>query len=150
MQLSDEIITLKCVMYDRSFSEAYVAPNVPYSTQGIAIIAIILAVVGAFAFVPARDPSKVIPGVACSVMSETEIGAVMGSPVRLSPTTGTVCRYVATEGDQERSVLVIAHREVTPHPRVAYAVEVVEPSAQVASNEQHRLISMIPGHLAER
>jgi hypothetical protein len=137
-------------MYDRNYSDAYVAPNVPYSTQGIAVIAIILAIVGVFAFVPARDPSKVIPGVACSVMSETEIGAVIGSPVRLSPTTGTVCRYVATEGDNERSVLVIASREVTPHPRVAYSVEVVEPNAQVASKEQHRLVSLIPGHIAQR
>jgi hypothetical protein len=137
-------------MYERTYSDAYVAPNVPYSTQGLAIIAIILVIVAAFAFVPARDPSKVIPGVACSVMSETEIAAVVGSPVRLSPTTGTVCRYVATAGNTERSVLVIASREETPHPRLAYSVEVVEPNAQLASNEQHRLMTLIPGHLAQR
>lgn len=114
------------------------------------MVAIILAAMAAFAFVPARDPSKVIPGVACSVISEVEIGSVLGSPVRLSPSTGSVCRYVSTEGGSQRSVLVIAHRENTPQPRTAYRVEVVEPSAQLASNEQHRLLTMIPGHLAQR
>jgi hypothetical protein len=45
---------------------------------------------------------------------------------------------------------VIAHREVTPHPRTSYRVEVVEPSVQLASNEQQRLLTLIPGHLAQR
>ncbi|MGH7715258.1 MAG: hypothetical protein ACREML_04595, partial [Vulcanimicrobiaceae bacterium] len=122
----------------------------PYSTQGLAAVAIILAIMAAFAFIPARDPSKVIPGIACSVISETAISAVLGAPVRLSPTTGSVCRYVATEGDEARSVFVIAHPEVTPYPRTAYQIEVVEPSVQLASNERHRLLTLIPGHLAER
>jgi len=106
----------------------------------------------AFAFAPARDPSKVIPGVACSVLSESEIANVVGTPVRLSPTTGTVCRYVATESDKERAVTVIARREISPHPRVAYTVEVTEPQneAQLASNERHRLVALIPGHVAQR
>ncbi len=146
------MITLICNMYERNYSEPYVGPNVPYSTQGLAIIAIIVAVVAAFAFAPPRDPSKVIPGVACSVLSETEISAVVGTPMRLSPTTGTVCRYVATQSDKERSVMVIARREVTPHPRVAYTVEVVEPerAAQLASHEKSRLVALIPGHVAQR
>jgi hypothetical protein len=137
-------------MYERNYSEPYVGPQVPYSTQGLAVITIIVAMLAAFAFVPARDPSKVIPGVACSVLSETEISSVVGTPVRLSPTTGTLCRYVATEASNERSVMVIATREVTPHPRVAYTVDVVEPSPQLASYEKSRLVALIPGHVAQR
>ncbi len=139
-------------MYERNYSEPYVGPQVPYSTQGLSVIAIIVAILAAFAFAPARDPSKVVPGVACSILSETEISAVVGTPMRLSPTTGTVCRYTATESDKERSVMVIARREVTPHPRVAYTVEVVEPQqdVQLASHEKSRLVALIPGHVAQR
>ena len=139
-------------MYERNYAEPYVGPEVPYSTQGLAIIAIIVAVLAAFAFAPPRDPSKVIPGLACSVLSETEISAVVGTPMRLSPTTGTACRYMATEGNTERSVMVIAHRDVTPHPRVTYTVEVIEPEGdvQVASSEKGRLVALIPGHVAQR
>jgi len=139
-------------MYERNYSEPYVGPHIPYSTQGLSIIAIIVAVLAAFAFAPPRDPSKVIPGVACSVLSETEISSVVGTPMRLSPTTGSVCRYVGTESDKERSVVVIARRELTPHPRVAYTVEVVEPehAVQLASHEKSRLVALIPGHVAQR
>ena len=137
-------------MYERNYSEPYVGPQVPYSTQGLSVIAIIVAILAAFAFAPARDPSKVIPGVACSVLSETEISSVVGTPVRLSPTTGTVCRYVSTESNTDRTVMVIARRELTPQPRVAYTVEVVEPSPQLASDEKARLVALIPGHVAQR
>lgn len=146
------MFTLICNMYERNYSEPYVGPQIPYSTQALATIAIIVAVLAAFAFAPPRDPSKVIPGVACSVLSESEISAVVGATMRLSPTTGTVCRYVGTINDKERSVVVIARREISPHPRVAYTVEVVEPErdVQLASNEKSRLVALIPGHVAQR
>lgn len=146
------MFTLICNMYERNYSEPYVGPQIPYPTQGLAVIAIIVAILAAFAFTPPRDPSKVIPGLACSVISETEISAVVGTPMRLSPTTGTVCRYVGTEAGKQHSVLVIARRELMPHPRVAYTVEVVEPErdVQLASNEESRLVALIPGHVAQR
>ncbi len=146
------MITLICNMYERNYTEPYVGPQIPYSTQGLAVVAIIVAMLAAFVFTTPRDPSKVIPGVACSVLSEAEISAVVGTPMRLSPTTGTVCRYVGTESDKDRSVVVIARREITPYPRVAYTVEVVEPEhhVQLASDEKERLVALIPGHVAQR
>jgi hypothetical protein len=141
-------------MYERTESTPYVGPDVSYTTQGIAIIAIILVIAAAFAFAPPRDPSKVIPGVACSVLSETEVGTVLGTPVRLVPTTGTVCRYVATDGSTERSAIVVARRVLTPRPRVAYTVEVSEPDGgtQLAEIERVRLTQLIPrpGSIAQR
>lgn len=88
------------------------------------------------------------------MLPETEISAVMGSQMRLMPTTGNLCHYVATQGNAERSVMVVAHRVETPRPHTSYTVEVIEPAAQsqTAIRERHSLVALIPrpGPVAER
>ena len=133
-------------MYERNSIEPYSGPTVSASQQFIAIAAIIVAIFAAFMLAPARDTSKVVPGIACSVLSEAEITAVIGTPVQLLPTTGNVCRYVATAGQTERSVVVVAHRIDVPQPHMAYTIAVVEPQRDeaAAENERGRLAALIP------
>jgi hypothetical protein len=119
----------------------YDNPEIPASTQGIAVIALVLVVLAAFALAPSRDPSKTIPGIPCSVLSETEISGVVGTPVRLVPTTGTTCRYVALNDEASRSVVVTANRA---HPR-GYHVTVIAPKSDpsVVTQEETRLAGLI-------
>src|ERR1700681_441830 len=41
-------------------------------------LAIFVALFAMFAFAPPRDPTKVVPGMPCSVLSENDISAVLG------------------------------------------------------------------------
>jgi len=140
-------------MYQRN-TEPFSGPNLSASQQFITITAIILAILAVMAFSPRRDTSKVVPGIACSVLSEAEIGAVIGTPVQLLPTTGNVCRYVATSSESERSVIVVAHRVDAPQPHLTYSVAVVEPQRDpgTAENERARLVALVPrgGNLAQK
>jgi hypothetical protein len=63
-----------------------------------------------FIFGPRHDPTKVVAGVPCSVLSEQQISEVLGTQMRLMPTTGTVCQYVATTSEP-RSLFVIARHD---------------------------------------
>ncbi|MBV9409272.1 MAG: hypothetical protein JO164_10655 [Candidatus Eremiobacteraeota bacterium] len=74
----------------------------------IAIAVMIAAVVAFLAFAPPRDPSKVVSAYPCSVLSETQISAVMGAPMRLMPTSGSVCQYASTTGNENHTLFVIA------------------------------------------
>jgi len=133
-------------MYERINPEPYAGPEPSNTTQGLAIIAIILAILLTIWFAPPRDPSKVVPGISCSVVSETQISAVMGTDMQLLPTSGSLCRYVATNSDVERSVIVVAHRVESPRPHNAFTVEVIEPisQGQSAQTERRRLVALIP------
>jgi hypothetical protein len=77
-----------------------------------AVAATILLVVlfSVFIFGPRHDPTKVVAGVPCSVLSEQQISEVLGTQMRLMPTTGTVCQYVATTSEP-RSLFVIARHD---------------------------------------
>ncbi|HWT05406.1 MAG TPA: hypothetical protein VN224_06595, partial [Xanthomonadales bacterium] len=55
----------------------------------LAIFVALFAMFAMFAFAPPRDPTKVVPGIPCSVLSENDIGAVLGAQMRLMPTSGS-------------------------------------------------------------
>jgi len=76
-------------------------------------ILIALFAVLAFAAPFQHDPAKVVAGVPCSVLSEDDISAVLGEPMRLMPTSGTVCQYVATGAGTSRALFVIAHHDAS-------------------------------------
>jgi hypothetical protein len=94
-----------------------------------AVAIALLAIFGVlFLFAPPADPSKVVAGLPCSVLSENAISAVFGTTMRLMPTSGTVCHYVATQTSSDVSLFVIAHREthkvtfdVVPRPANGFA-----------------------------
>lgn len=72
---------------------------------------ILVALFAMFAFAPPRDPTKVVAGIPCSVLSENEVGAVLGAPMRLMPTDGTICHYASTANGPSRALFVVARRE---------------------------------------
>jgi hypothetical protein len=74
-------------------------------------IAAILALCALLAFAPRHDTTKVVGGAQCSILSEDQISAVLGTPMRLMPTTGAVCHYVSTETGGASALFVIARRE---------------------------------------
>jgi hypothetical protein len=112
---------------------------------GIAAL-VLVAMFSIFAFAPPRDHSKTVHGLPCSVLSEDEIGAVLGTPVQLMPTSGAVCRYVSTANGPSRSVFVIAHGGA---PR-SYAFHVVPQSANdaVAAADETRLQRLVRRQVA--
>jgi hypothetical protein len=60
------------------------------------------------AMMPKRDPTKVVAGVPCSIVSESQVGDVFGMRMRLMPTEGTICHYVAANTSQQADLFVIA------------------------------------------
>jgi hypothetical protein len=77
----------------------------------LASVAIFVALFAMFAFAPPRDPTKVVPGIPCSVLSENDISAVLGAPMRLMPTSGSICQYVSTATSGAPSLFVVARRD---------------------------------------
>jgi hypothetical protein len=73
-------------------------------------IAAIAALCALLAFAPRHDPTKVVRGMPCSILSEAAIGAALGSPMLLMPTSGAVCRYVATGGSGTAPTLFVIAR----------------------------------------
>jgi hypothetical protein len=78
------------------------------ASVAIALLAVLFLV---FAFAPARDPSKLIAGIPCSIFSERQVGAVFGVPMRLRPTDGTICQYVSTDSGKQGMLFVIARHD---------------------------------------
>ena len=101
-------------MYERTSSQPDPGAKLPPGTQAAATFAVIAILVAAFAFVPARDPTEVVPGIACSVLSESDISTALRGSMRLMPTDGTVCRYVSVDGNRERTLIVVARHESSP------------------------------------
>jgi hypothetical protein len=78
--------------------------------RAVAATVLLVALFSVFVFGPRHDPTKVVAGVPCSVLSEEQISDVLGAPMRLMPTSGTVCQYVATTTGS-RSLFVIARHD---------------------------------------
>ncbi len=76
----------------------------------LASVATFVALFAMFAFAPPRNPAKVVPGIPCSVLSENEISAVLGTPMRMMPTSGSICQYVSTTSGAP-SLFVVARRD---------------------------------------
>lgn len=145
---------------DNSLRRRFEQADAADLTRAGVCVAITLAVAGFFAAAPPRDPSKVVSGLPCSVLSEQAIGNALGTTVQLMPTSGTVCQYVATEGDVPRSVFVVAHRDSASPSAAsssggslsvrsgahAYTVTIVQPSSdpQQIRADELRLARMMP------
>ena len=85
--------------------------------KSLAATAILIALFALLGFAPHRDPTKVVAGVPCSVLSEKAVGSVLGTTVQLMPTNGTICQYVSTGADGPRSMFVIARHDARPPSR---------------------------------
>ncbi|MDB5042720.1 MAG: hypothetical protein JWN27_3446, partial [Candidatus Eremiobacteraeota bacterium] len=96
------------------------------------------------------DPANVVRGLPCSVLSENDISAVLGTTMRLMPSTGTVCQYASTSEVSNARLFVVAHRG-PGEVRYAYTFAVVprdgDRRAAVAEGQQlarlshHQLLS---------
>ena len=81
----------------------------------------LLLLVGLFALLammPKRDPTKVVAGIPCSIVSESQVGDVFGMRMRLMPTEGTICHYVAANTSQQADLFVIATSSDEPSTAV--------------------------------
>jgi hypothetical protein len=83
-----------------------------FETKRAAIaIAILVALFSLLAFARPHDPTKVVSGTPCSVLSERDISSVLGTEMRLMPTSGTICQYVSTGAGASRTLFVIARHD---------------------------------------
>jgi hypothetical protein len=73
--------------------------------------AVLIGLFSLFAFAAPHDPTKVVAGIPCSVLSEDDVSAVLGTRMRLMPTTGTICHYVSTGDGASRALFVVARLE---------------------------------------
>jgi hypothetical protein len=98
-----------------SFTHPYPAHGEtgPAEIRGAAAATLVLVLLFiAFAFASRRDPTKLAAGIPCAMLSEDDATTVLGTPMRLMPTTGTICQYVST-GTSSRALFVIARHDPT-------------------------------------
>jgi hypothetical protein len=74
------------------------------------VVVVVAAAVALVVFGPRHDPTKVVAGLPCSVVSESEVGNIFGTQMQLTPSDGTICRYVPTDARHIKSLFVIAQR----------------------------------------
>ena len=86
-------------------------------------LAAFVALFAMFAFAPPRDPSKVVAGIPCSVLSENDISAVLGTPMRLMPTSGAICQYVSMTSGAPSLFVVARHDSHIPAEPDTVAVD---------------------------
>jgi hypothetical protein len=113
------------VMSDFQHVSYYEEPSAAEKKRAAVASVLLVVCFAVFAFAAPRDPSKVVSGLPCSVLSEEDISSVLGTSMRLMPSSGAVCRYVSTANGPSRSLFVIARRNpVVPEPPAADAVRV--------------------------
>src|ERR1700676_4635113 len=81
--------------------------------KALAATALLIAFGAVFAWAPKDDPMKVVAGLPCSVLSEHDISAVIGTPVPLMPTSGSICQYEPTDTVNGPAVFVVAHTDTS-------------------------------------
>ena len=72
-------------------------------------IGFLVAALVALPLVGKHDPDRLVPGVPCSILTEDQVGSILGGPVRLMPTDGQTCIYASTGEAPAREVLVTVH-----------------------------------------
>lgn len=82
--------------------------------RALGATALLAAIFLFFVFAAPRDPSHIVAGARCSVLSENEIGLAVGAPVRLMPTSGGICEYVSTGNGPQRMLFVVAKSDPAP------------------------------------
>jgi hypothetical protein len=78
------------------------------SKRSVAAALLLIALFALFAYVAPNDPTKVLSHAPCSVVSEQQVSDVLGTPMRLLPTSGAVCQYASTSGEPAPTLFVIA------------------------------------------
>jgi len=81
--------------------------------RALAALALFAGFVALFAFAPPDDPTKVVAGLPCSVLSENEVAGVVGTPMRLMPTSGAICHYLPSQTESDAAVFVVAHHDAS-------------------------------------
>jgi hypothetical protein len=119
--------------------------------RAFAGVGILVAFAVMFAFAPPADPASVVNGLPCSVLSENNISAVLGTTMRLLPSTGTVCEYASASEVSGARLFVVAHR-APGTARYTYTFAVVprdgDRRAGVAERQQlARLAHRQPAHV---
>lgn len=81
------------------------------SLRAAAAALLLIVAFAVFGYVAPSDPriARLTP---CAVLSEQQVSDVFGQPMRLMPTSGAVCHYVATNGADQSSLFVVARADV--------------------------------------
>jgi len=111
---------------------------------GIATVAVIIAALALCIFGPRHDPTKVVAGIPCSVVSETEIGAALGTPMQLMPSDGTICRYVPTDPHSTHTLYIIAQRGIAPTTALPGAAAATPPEVTVRAGTHRYIVRIVP------
>jgi hypothetical protein len=113
---------------------------------GIATVAIVIAALALCIFGPRHDPTKVVAGIPCSVLSETEIGAALGTPMELMPSDGTICRYVPTNPGHTHTLYIIAQRGIVPSEAttISDTTPDTSPAVTVRTGTRRYTVRIIP------
>jgi hypothetical protein len=113
---------------------------------GIASIAIVIAALALCIFGPHHDPTKVVVGIPCSVISEAEIGATLGTPVQLMPSDGTICRYVPTDPRHTHTLYVVAQRGIVPSDAttISDSAAAASPAVTVRTGARRYTLRVVP------
>lgn len=113
---------------------------------GIASVAIVIAALALCIFGPRHDPTKVVVGIPCSVLSETEIGAALGTPMQLMPSDGTICRYVPTNSGHTHTLYIIAQRGIVPSEAttISDTAPGASPAVTVRTGSRRYIVRIVP------
>jgi hypothetical protein len=127
-------------------------------------IALLVGLFLLLALAPPRDPAKLLAGVPCSILSESQISSVYGTTMRLRPTDGSVCQYVSTDGQKQAMLFVVArHDDGTPstqpntqaltlrhHGRAYTLIAIGDPEhAKLAQFREQQLALLVEGRVAK-
>lgn len=113
---------------------------------GIASVAIVIAALALFIFGPRHDPTKVVAGIPCSVLSETDIGAALGTPMQLMPSDGTICRYVPTDPSRTHTLYIIAQHGIVPSDAttISGTAPDASPAVTVRTGTRRYIVRIVP------
>ena len=92
----------------------YPAPERHDSVRATAAILLLIGLFALLAVLPKRDPTKVVSSLRCSIVSESQVSQVFGIRMRLMPTEGDVCHYVASNTSQQADLFVVALHDGAP------------------------------------
>jgi hypothetical protein len=129
---------------DRSYDDRRDPAEV--KRAGIASVVIVIAALALCVFGPRHDPTKVVVGMPCSVLSEAEIGATLGTPMQLMPSDGTICRYVPTDPRHTHTLYIIAQRGIVPSDATVLAdsASAASPAVTVRTGTRRYTVRIVP------
>ena len=146
-------------MYERYPDRSIERGDTSKSALALATFVLAAIVLAALSLAP-HDQSRLVKGVSCSILTEQEIAAVLGTHVQMLAPSGNICRYVST-GEQNSTLTVVARQDPRPpaeweqtRPGTAmyvrsgkrsYVLVLSQPGRdeQAVTNEEMRLAALI-------